>query len=398
MYESKLNALSYPTREKFKPKIMAVDDEAINLLLLEDIIEDRYHLTPINNGDQCLESVLKVLPDLILLDINMPGLSGFEVCEKLKSNPKTREIPIIFLTALLGVDDERRGLQMGAVDFITKPFTESILLARIDTQLSLFQAKKQIEENNRTLKKEQEYIEQIITSMRQDRRYEDNNIRQVLTPLEISNGDIVLSASNENLDQHIMVGDFTGHGLTAAIAGPLVTSLFYSNVKNGFSPNDVLQMINYELFHKLPVQKFLAVTYVEWQKQAKTISIYNHGMPAVALFKKQHPETPIIIESSRLPLGIIEDIDKFSGSTVSFQEGDRLVVFTDGLVDPRNHQQRFVDEQSFIAFIQNKMIEMQTVDYVLDEMLDELNQINGADDLTVIEIKACYSIEDQYPA
>lgn len=373
------------------PLIMAVDDEPINLFLLEDIVEDRYQLRLINNGKECLQAVNEQTPDLILLDINMSGLSGFEVCQRLKENPQTADIPIIFLTAMLSVEDEKRGLEMGAVDYITKPFSESILLARIETQLSLSSAKKIIEANNKALIREQRYISQIINSMREDPRFDNSNITQNLTSLEDSNGDIVLSASSANDSQHFMIGDFTGHGLTAAIAGPLVTSAFYSGVKNAFSPIDILQMLNFELFHKIPAQKFLVASYIEWHKDRRQLLVFNHGMPAIVVFKadKSIPKT---VRSSGLPLGILEHEFEPKYNVVDFEEGDRLLVFTDGVIDPRNTKSPFVDEADFFDYVQKKWrgLDVNTECSLLAELKGDLESIKGADDLTLVEVFANY--------
>lgn len=373
-----------------KPKILAVDDEPINLFLLEDIIEDSYDLSLVASGAECLSQVDTICPDLILLDINMPEITGFEVCEKLKSNPDTASIPVIFLTAMLSVEDERKGLQMGAVDYITKPFSESILLARIETQLTLARAQKVIEDSHRALQKEQLYIENIIASMRDDPRFESANVKQSLSPVENSNGDIVLSASNATQQQHLMVGDFTGHGLTAAIAGPLVSSMFYSNVQNNLYPQHVLEAINFELYHKLPAQKFLAAAYVFWQKESKQIAIYNLGMPAILLFKKQKPQSPIIVKSSSLALGVLERMTTPCYELQDFQEGDRIMVVTDGLIDPRNNLTEFADEQAFIRYIQQKLKNLDDGQFILDELQGELSQIKATDDITLVEMIAHY--------
>lgn len=121
-------------------RILVVDDEPNNLQVLRQILNEHYQLIFATNGEKAVEAALKHLPDLVLLDIMMPGMNGYETCEKLKANPITRDVPIIFVTAMSEVDDEARGFDVGAVDYIQKPVSSSIVLRRIKTHLSLVRA------------------------------------------------------------------------------------------------------------------------------------------------------------------------------------------------------------------------------------------------------------------
>lgn len=118
--------------------ILIVDDEPRNVQLLCNILnEEKYRFEFATDGEEALEWVDNKLFDLILLDIMMPGMDGYEVCEKLKSDPGTRHIPVIFLTAKREEEDIKRGFEVGGVDYVTKPFFASELLARIKTQFEI---------------------------------------------------------------------------------------------------------------------------------------------------------------------------------------------------------------------------------------------------------------------
>jgi putative two-component system response regulator len=120
-----------------KPLILAVDDEASNLQLLRQILQDHYRLLFAKDGARALELANKERPDLVLLDVMMPGMSGYEVCAALKANPFTAPIPVIFVTALSDTADELEGFEAGAVDYITKPVSPPVVRARVRTHLSL---------------------------------------------------------------------------------------------------------------------------------------------------------------------------------------------------------------------------------------------------------------------
>lgn len=120
-----------------KPRILVIDDERFNLNALHGLLRDEYRLMVAMQGEHGIKAAQTGLPDLILLDVNMPGMDGFEVCRQLKADPITQSIPVIFITALNEAADEAKGLELGAVDYITKPFNYSVVKARVRTHLRL---------------------------------------------------------------------------------------------------------------------------------------------------------------------------------------------------------------------------------------------------------------------
>jgi two-component system, sensor histidine kinase and response regulator len=139
--------------------ILIVDDTPANLDLLGAMLADEgYDVRPAINGQVALMAVRASLPDLILLDINMPGKNGYEVCQELKADEQTAEVPIIFLSALDEIADKVRAFQVGGVDYITKPFQFEEVLARVENQLTLYRQRREIEELR---EKERRYFEEL---------------------------------------------------------------------------------------------------------------------------------------------------------------------------------------------------------------------------------------------
>lgn len=129
--------------------ILVVDDTPDNLTLMHDLLRDTYRVKVANNGEKALVIANSVTPpDLILLDIMMPGIDGYEVCRRLQADPLTRDIPVIFLTAKSEIEDEQTGLELGAVDYITKPISPPIVMARVKTQLTLKSARDFLKDKN----------------------------------------------------------------------------------------------------------------------------------------------------------------------------------------------------------------------------------------------------------
>ncbi|KIV68359.1 Response regulator [Pseudomonas sp. FeS53a] len=126
-----------PTSPDPRQCLLLVDDEPTNLQVLRHILQDDYRLLFAKDGPKALELAGRERPALVLLDVMMPGMTGHEVCQQLKNDPATREIPVIFVTALADTEDEAKGFEVGAVDYITKPVSPAIVKARVRTHLSL---------------------------------------------------------------------------------------------------------------------------------------------------------------------------------------------------------------------------------------------------------------------
>ena len=145
-----------------KPRILIVDDTKANILILENLLNEDYDVNSAFNGVDALDIASGAeIPDLILLDIMMPEMDGYEVCRRLKKDIATRDIPVIFVTALTDVDDEARGLSLGAVDYITKPLNPHLVRARVKNQLELKRHRDHLEELVRERTEELEITQEV---------------------------------------------------------------------------------------------------------------------------------------------------------------------------------------------------------------------------------------------
>jgi response regulator RpfG family c-di-GMP phosphodiesterase len=163
-----------------KATILAVDDTPDSLRLLTTLLKaERYEVRSAINGEIALSSAIANLPDLILLDIRMPGLDGFEVCRRLKAAPETRDVPVIFLSAATETADKVRGFEMGAVDYVGKPYQRDELLARVRTHLELSSLRHHLEEMA------QERAEKLVASERQLRKSLVDSITSLASIVEL---------------------------------------------------------------------------------------------------------------------------------------------------------------------------------------------------------------------
>jgi DNA-binding response OmpR family regulator len=143
---------------------LIVDDDPINLKVMQGILkEPGYRLLVAKNGERALYQVEQQLPDLILLDVLMPGLDGFETCQQLKLNPDSANLPVIFMTALYDIESKVRGFEVGGVDYITKPFHRAEVLARVKTHLRIHQLQQELEARNAELQATVTRLEQVTS-------------------------------------------------------------------------------------------------------------------------------------------------------------------------------------------------------------------------------------------
>ena len=321
-----------------RPTVLVVDDTPVNLSLLSNLLKEDYRIKVANNGIKALELAASSLPDLVLLDIMMPVMDGYEVCRRLKADHITCDIPVIFITAKVESEDEVQGLSLGAVDYITKPIVPVILKARVSTHIALRQARHELERRNIILNEEKALLEDIVTRMHSSTPFDGRNVRYIHKSLEKTGGDIVLSACRPDGAQHVLVGDFSGHGLTAALAGPLVSYIFYSLTIGGYNLNHILAEINRTLCRQLPIQMYMATSALELSPERNRIKIWNYGVPPVICLSTEHEM--VKVESSDLPLGVRESHNDFEPhKQLDASSGTHIFQYSDGITESMSPEQ-----------------------------------------------------------
>ncbi|MBF0622602.1 MAG: SpoIIE family protein phosphatase, partial [Magnetococcales bacterium] len=322
-------------------------------------------------------------PDLILLDIMMPGMDGYEVCRRLKADSKTRDIPVIFVTARTQVEDEIQGLEMGAVDYIHKPFSPPVVLARVRTHLALRDAKAALQLSNNLLNEERHTIETIIQKMRDTQAFDAVRLRYLIASLENTNGDILLSNQCPDGRQLVLLGDFTGHGLPAAIAGPLVAHIFNEAAAQDEAVLTTLDKINQVLCRNLPVNIFMATGLLELSPDRKTVTTLNAGLPDGQIIRQGRLQASI--SSTLPPLGIL-DVPLTSTDFISrsVEPEDRIFLYSDGLIEEKNHD----GELYGMTRLSETLVTLnhEPLETLLDPIKAFTGQAEFSDDITLVEL------------
>ncbi len=369
-----------------KYSVMVVDDSPENIDVLKETLKNDYIVRPALNGALALKiAAAYPQPDLILLDVMMPEMGGYEVMRRLQADEATREIPVIFVTAISEMEGELAGLELGAVDYITKPVSPPIVRARVQTHLALREAKVKLEQQNLALLHEKMLVENILARMRSPLFFDDRNLRYLISPVDRSNGDILLSSFTPDGRQWVLVGDFTGHGLPAAVAAPLISHVFYTRAQEGKSIEAVLEEINDVLYRQLPTNVFMAGCLVEIAADRKVIKLWNAGMPPCVFMQDGKVQRRMGWRIT--PLGIAEQID-FQNSRESFdvQVGSRLYIFSDGITEVDNPEGELFGS----ARVEGFLAELAAGSRLPEELLMILEEYHGnanfSDDITLVEI------------
>ncbi|MEQ8168108.1 MAG: hybrid sensor histidine kinase/response regulator [Candidatus Eremiobacterota bacterium] len=195
--------------EQKKPLILIVDDNSVSIRMLVHVLKKKeYDLAISRNGSQALNMLEDIHPDLILLDIMMPDLDGFKVCRTLKDNSRTKEIPIIFLTAKEETEDLVQAFEIGAVDYVTKPFNGLELLARVQTHLDLKFARDtqkelliKLEENLNEIKEKNEKLEELNKIKNEFLGMAAHDLRNPLGVIQVTSEYLLISDLNDNMSE-----------------------------------------------------------------------------------------------------------------------------------------------------------------------------------------------------
>ncbi|MBF0587859.1 MAG: SpoIIE family protein phosphatase [Magnetococcales bacterium] len=378
--------LTIPTpHDQHRPIVLIVDDTPENIDVLRGALDAHYVVRIAPNGEIALKAAhVAPHPDLVLLDIMMPGMDGYEVCRRLKSDSATQDIPIIFVTAKAEESDELKGLALGAVDYIAKPIRTSIVQARVKTHLALRFANRALDRYNQRLLQERELIEKSVLKMRSADLFDDRHLDYLVSPVERTAGDMLLSTFTPEGRQLVLLGDFTGHGLPAAIGGPLVAFILQKLAQEEASGGAIFSMINDKLCDRLPTGIFFAAALVEIDAARQRATIWNAGLPDVLLLRSQNEGQHL--SSQWPPLGILKSLDLHAGRQEPLLPGDGLFVFSDGVIEARDDNNTMYGIERMIHFLQGVLEGRHAMHALMAHLKDHVGSQEHEDDITVVGI------------
>ena len=233
-----------------KKLVLIVDDAPANLQMMRSILKDDFKIRVATSGAKALDLVkAEPHPDLILLDVMMPEMDGYEVCGILKATPEAKDIPVIFLTGKTEADDETKGFQVGAVDYIHKPFSPAVVKARVHTHLVLREAREQLARQLLEINSEFEMAREIQLSIlpHEIPKIGGLEIAARYIPMSSVAGDFYDFIIVDEKHLGILIADVSGHGLPAALIASMLKGALAAQSQHAFDPGRVLSGLNRSL-------------------------------------------------------------------------------------------------------------------------------------------------------
>jgi sigma-B regulation protein RsbU (phosphoserine phosphatase) len=337
-------------------KILVVDDERLNINVLVDLLKPDYKMMAAKNGEQALKAVrIAKPPDLILLDIMMPEMDGYEVCRRLKADETTRDIPVIFVTAMGETSDETKGLEVGAVDYLTKPISPPIVQARVKTHLALRRNMTELQKAYGVIEAQKERMQEELNVGRNiqmsmvpqkfpafpDR--DEFSIHAALHPAREVGGDFYDFFFIDENRLCICVGDVSGKGVPAALFMAVTRTLIKARASDDRSTASILTRVNDEISRDNKAYMFVTLFVGILDTVSGELVYTNAGhnptfiRKADGNFKRLDTlHGPVV--GARAGLAYKED-------SVRVAKGDIILMYTDGVTDARNPAREFFEEQ-----------------------------------------------------
>jgi sigma-B regulation protein RsbU (phosphoserine phosphatase) len=323
-----------------KGTILLVDDHPVNIRLLEKILGAAgYRTLAAENGPTGRDLAVSRLPDLILLDIMMPGESGFESCEKLKKDPRTAHIPIIFLSAKADVESKVTGLSLGAVDYMTKPFDKTEVLARVGRHLETRDAYRTIIELQAAKLKQVHEAQQAILPRPMEFPGASFGVNYI--PIIEAGGDFYDVFPVADGVFGYFAADISGHDIRASYNTFALKALISQNIGPQTPPEETMRVINQVFTSLMKNGEHLTGVYARLDRRLPELTVVNAGHLPVLYLNRDGAIQPLAAEGDIL--GVFEDVI-FEPLSVKVQSGDRFFLFTDGLLevfgeDPRSREE-----------------------------------------------------------
>lgn len=373
-------------------KILVVDDTEANRKLLAWILEDEGHnVIEARDGQQAVDLFRQHNPDLVLMDVMMPVMDGFEATKAIKDYLGDKHVPIIFLTALSDDASLAKCLAIGGDDFLSKPINEQILQAKIKAHSRIKDLNEQLNRQNQELKKlhqitlrEHDIAKTVFDNALAASVMDCSSTRQYISPATTFNGDLLLISVSPTGGLYALLADFTGHGLPAAIGAIPLSQTFFDATQQGASVSSTVRSLNKALTKFLPDDMFAATAIAELNADGTRLSLWMGGMPE-AILTDSNGKLKETIPSNHMPLGILDD-EEFERDpyVLEVNRGDRLYLYTDGIPESENPGGTQYGEARLLSHFTG------TAADPFNALIDDVKHFTGAkgqiDDITLLEV------------
>jgi serine phosphatase RsbU (regulator of sigma subunit) len=334
-----------------KKTVLVVDDAPANIQAVNSILKETYKVRIATGGAKALElAKVDPPPDLILLDVMMPEMDGYEVCTRLKSDPETKDIPVIFLTGQTETSDETRGFDVGAVDYIHKPFSPAVVQARVQTHLVLRDIRDQLAQRLHAIQKELETAREIQLSIlpREMPKIPALDIAARYIPMTAVAGDFYDFIVVDDKHIGILVADVSGHGMPAALIASMLKIALSAQKQNAADPPALLHGLNLALCDKFQ-DHYVTAAYAWFDMEKRILTYAGAGHPPILRWSSRGGDVKDILENGMF-LGKF-DFAKYTSVEMPISPGDWCLMYTDGIPETMNSSDVQFGEVRFRPFL-----------------------------------------------
>jgi serine phosphatase RsbU (regulator of sigma subunit) len=376
-----------------KSRILIVDDTPANIKILTELLRKDYLLSVATSGADALEIARsKDRPDLVLLDIMMPEMDGYEVCRRLKADPAMRDVPVIFVTAMSEVDDETKGFSLGAVDYITKPIRPPIVQARVAAHLELALARRTLADQNRELNDSLATAAHVQRSLLPKAPPSQPGLEVAgrMIPCDAVGGDYLDFLTKEEFAGRgfgVAVGDVSGHGPAAALLMTAARACLRMRAARAGSLGEIVTEVNRCLVADLgDIGRFM--TFYLLEVRENTASWVSAGHEP-ALLVDPALRTVKELEGDGLVLGVVADTTFREHHAPFGTPGQVVALCTDGITETWNDRgDQFGRDRLKESLLRHAALPATSVlEGVMKDVLDFRGPVPQKDDLTLVVLK-----------
>lgn len=383
-----------------KAKILIVDDQRHNRDLVKFFLQQAgfSNFLEAATASKGIELALENIPDIIFLDIQLEEDSGFDVCKELKANPKSKDIPILFLSAFNETENKVIGYKLGAVDFVNKPINHYELMARTQVHLKNGQLLKELQSyQNRTsheLYKAKNTQNALLPSESYLKKIEEKHHLKIESVFRSSSelaGDYWTALDLDDNFAMFALADFSGHGVYSALNTVRFDLLIAQADKNILlDPKKAIKYLNTELYKTLPSDEFCTLVYIVFNTKTGVAEYVASNNPDLYILKSDGT-VPVAYKGKGFPLGLtknLEDSD-FTYNKIKLEYGDSLIAYSDALTEETHEDgSRWLDEGLISVLTEAQGVEggaEKKFNYVLDKFNKTVNT-PLTDDLTIVSL------------
>lgn len=375
-------------------KVLVIDDNQTNLIALKAMLEcDGYRVVTAADGADGVAAFELERPDMVLMDVMMPVMDGYEATRQIKQRCDGRFIPVLFVTALSASDDLVKCVDAGGDDFLVRPYDVDVLRAKLTAlerisvlHATLRQQERTLENYRKHQTNELQFAQRIHAKVMRRGYLDSPALRHWMAPMALFNGDVLLSAPTPSGGLHVMLGDFTGHGLSAAIGALPVADMFYGMTAKGFAIGDIAEEINARLHAVLYPEAFCAAVLLELDATRTSVAIWSGAMPDICVCRDIG--TPQRVRPSHPALGVLAS-GQFDRRTeiLPITPETRIFLCSDGVIEAKNGS----GERFTIARVEQALRESSNFDTAFFSIKAALLRFQAnlpqTDDISLVEVR-----------